>query len=273
MDWHQFQQYLLQRMTANTAEDRLRYAKQFERILSTGDAAPLLQLSPNKRIHIMKSLSSLARYTGRQPFWLAIRQKHGLHWSTGTEKIDAFTRLFDNSKTLEIMIGWLRQARQQLPAPYSDVLVFCTLTGLRGSECINCLNLIKDPEQFKMYWDPSHRLLQHFRYPHLFIRRTKAVFVSVLDEELLEIAKQIKFIPTLNALKMVIRHRQLSMQVKYCRKIQASYLHKCGESAVLIDALQGRISKNLFLKHYLTLDSSFKTRVLNSLHKLKQEID
>jgi intergrase/recombinase len=138
------------------------------------------------------------------------------------------------------------------------------------------LELIQDPEQFKVYWDQDSQLLQHFRYPSLFIRKTKAAFVSVLDEDFLEIAKRIEFIPTTNALKMIIRHRssRVNMRIKYCLKIHASYLHlKCGESASLIDVLQGRISKNLFLKHYLTLDSSFKTRVLNSLHKLKQEID
>lgn len=33
LDWQQFKQYLLQRMTAKTAEDRLRYAKQYASVL------------------------------------------------------------------------------------------------------------------------------------------------------------------------------------------------------------------------------------------------
>jgi hypothetical protein len=272
-------------MDNRTAEDRLRYTKLFAHILDTGNASELLQLTPNKRIHIQKALSCLARYTGKTEQWRIMRQKYGLSWSTGTEKIDAFTRLFDGSKTLEVMIEWLRQARQQLPSSssssssttssssYSDFLVFCTLTGLRGTECINAIRLIQDPDQFKVYYDPDRQLLQHFRFPNLFIKRTKAVYVSVLGKELLAIAQGIKVTPTLTAIKKAIRHRSLSMQVKYCRKIQASWLHKCGESAALIDVLQGRISKNIFLKHYLTLDSSFKIRILDSLHKLKQEIE
>jgi hypothetical protein len=47
-------------MTPKTAEDRLRYAKQFVSVLTIadgGDATILLELSPNKRIHVMKALS------------------------------------------------------------------------------------------------------------------------------------------------------------------------------------------------------------------------
>jgi hypothetical protein len=53
IDWQQFHNFLLQRMTAKTAEDRLRYAKQFVSVLTNGDAQSLLSAPPNKRIHIM----------------------------------------------------------------------------------------------------------------------------------------------------------------------------------------------------------------------------
>jgi hypothetical protein len=93
IDWQQFYNFLLQRMTAKTAEDRLRYAKKYTSILtSVRITTELLQLPPNKRIHIMKALSSVARFTGRSELWRQTRQKYGLQLSTGTEKIDAFTR-------------------------------------------------------------------------------------------------------------------------------------------------------------------------------------
>jgi intergrase/recombinase len=65
----------------------------------------------------------------------------------------------------------------------------------------------------------------------------------------------------------------LSMQVKYCRKIYASWLHKCGISDSLIDMLQGRIGKNIFLKHYLTPYAAYKDRVLQALEQLQQQLD
>jgi hypothetical protein len=130
-------------MTAKTAEDRLRYAKQYASVLTNTNANDLLQLSPDKRIHAMKALSCLAKFTGCSVQWLQIRQRHGLTWTTGTEKLDAFTRFFDDGKSLDEMIDWLRQAMQALPKAYSDFFVFCTLTGLRASECVAAIKLIK----------------------------------------------------------------------------------------------------------------------------------
>lgn len=52
IDWQKFPQFLLQRMTDKTAEDRMRYAKQFASILTNGDASELLQLPSEKRIQV-----------------------------------------------------------------------------------------------------------------------------------------------------------------------------------------------------------------------------
>lgn len=63
------------------------------------------------------------------------------------------------------------------------------------------------------------------------------------------------------------------MRVRYCRKIYASWVHKCGISSDLIDMLQGRIGKNIFLKHYLTPDSAYKDRVLEAVTRFKSELE
>ena len=112
-----------------------------------------------------------------------------------------------------------------------------------------------------------------WRYLHLFIRRTKAIYISVVDDSIVEIARKIQNNTlTLNALKMQSRHRKLSFRVKYCRKIYASYLHRCGISSDLIDMLQGRIGKNIFLKHYLTPSADYKAQVLQALEQLQQQL-
>jgi intergrase/recombinase len=167
-------------------------------------------------------------------------------------------------------LRWLKEALQVLPSDYSNFFLFCTLTGMRASECVEAVKLLHSSSS--TYYNPEQKVLQHYRFPDIFIRRTKAVYISVVDEEILAIAKSIKKIPTLNALKMISRHRSLSMQLKYCRKIYASWLHRCGESSDLIDMLQGRIGKNIFLKHYLIPSSDFKTRILKEVHQLRQTI-
>jgi hypothetical protein len=178
IDWQQFHNFLLQRMNEKTAEDRLMYARRCASILVDGSKAQsLLQLKPDKRIHCMKAISCLARYTGQYDRWHQLRQSYNLTWSTGTEKIDAFTRFFDSSKTLETMIEWLRQAMRALPKTYSDFFLFCTLTGLRCSEALASVKLIKNPETFKIYYSADQQMLQHFAFPDIFIRRTKAAYI------------------------------------------------------------------------------------------------
>jgi hypothetical protein len=262
-------------MSANTAVDRYRYSKQFYNVLQSGDAQSLLALAPNKRIHAMKAISSLARYTGAQSDWITIRKKYGLSWSTGTEKIDAFSRLFDDSRSLETMIDWLRQARQVLPRDYSDFFLFCTLTGLRCSEALASVALIKDPETFRTYYDSKAQMLLHYTHPATFIRRTKSCFVSILDDELLSVAQRIEKIRGYNGLKSAIRRTstRLDMRIKYCRKINNSWLRQSGIQAEVVDMLSGRISKNIFLRHYYTPSLQYKQDVLDSLHRLKQTIE
>jgi intergrase/recombinase len=62
------------------------------------------------------------------------------------------------------------------------------------------------------------------------------------------------------------------MHIKYCRKIHASYLHSKGISSDLIDALQGRISKNIFLRHYLTPSADYKNKILDAINTLQKEL-
>jgi len=190
IDWQQFQKFLLQRMTPKTAEDRIRYAKQHSGVLKTGDATLLLQVPPNKRIHVMKALSSLARYTGQQDTWRAIRQRYGLQWSTGTEKLDAFTRFFDDSKDLDTMLKWLSEALQILPSEYANFFLFCTLTGMRASEAVEAVRLLHSSSS-TYYYNPEQQVLQHYRFPDIFIRRTKAIYISVVNDEIIDIARKI----------------------------------------------------------------------------------
>jgi intergrase/recombinase len=218
----------------------------------------------------MKALSCLSKFLGCYDSWTVACRKYQLNWSTGTEKLDAFTRFFDDSKDLDTMIGWLKEALKVMPSNYSNFFLFCTLTGMRASECVEAVRLLTHGST--TYYSPNQKVLQHYRFPDIFIRRTKAIYISVVDDFIVSIAKRIGKIPTLNGLKMAIRHHKLSMQLKYCRKIYASWLHRCGISSDLIDMLQGRIGKNIFLKHYLTPGSDYKRDVLQALEKLQRQV-
>jgi hypothetical protein len=127
------------------------------------------------------------------------------------------------------MLQWPRQVRQDLPKSYSNFFMFCALTGLRASECVACIRLIKDPESFKTYYNENRQCLEHFRFANIFIRRTKAAYISLVDKEILEIAQNCtNNPPSYNALKMALRRRSLKLQLKYCRKILLHLLDNQG---------------------------------------------
>jgi hypothetical protein len=107
---------------------------------------PLLELSNDKRIHIMKSLSALAKYSGCYDKWQQIRQSFQLKWSNG-DSVQTFTSIFTNEKDLDHMIVWLKKTCSRLPQQYGNLLIFNTLTGLRPSEACMAITLIHKKQE------------------------------------------------------------------------------------------------------------------------------
>jgi hypothetical protein len=121
------------------------------------------------------------------------------------------------------MLQWLREAIQVLPTNYANFYLFCTLTGLRGTEAVEAVRLLNNnsvtytlcysnPERqrvgdssstripnkigdsnqtFPNYYNPLQQTLEHFRFPDIFIRRTKAVYISIVNDEIVGIARKI----------------------------------------------------------------------------------
>jgi intergrase/recombinase len=64
------------------------------------------------------------------------------------------------------------------------------------------------------------------------------------------------------------------MQLKYCRKIYASWLcQQGGLESEIVDLLQGRVPKTVFSRHYLIPADTLKDRVLEAVAKLKSKLE
>ena len=274
----EFRRFLLQSMNEKSANSRVRYSREFAHVLESGDAHPLLQISPAKRLHVMKALTCLSQFLGcHDTTWMALKRKYNLKWTTGNgSSLDAFERCYgEDSKTFDKMLEWLKQMRQELPESYSNVFVFCTLTGLRASGCFEAIRLIKGPEHFKTYYQASKQTLEHFRFPQSFIKRTKAAYISLVNEEIVDIArKDITIIPCnyMKVMYFVVRSKKLEMNMHYCRKIFASYLRQyAGIESEIIDLLQGRTPNTVFAKHYFRPNlQKYRQKVLDALEKLQK---
>jgi hypothetical protein len=69
---------------------------------------------------------------------------------------------------------------------------------MRGSECVEAVRLLSDKTELvrfrtstktPQYYNPERQILQHYLFPQIFIRRTKAIYISVVNDEIIGIAK------------------------------------------------------------------------------------
>ncbi len=85
------------------------------------------------------------------------------------------------------MLNWLKESVSVLPNSLRNVIVFNTLTGLRPDEGYKAMGLIKSDTA--NYVDRDRMLLLHYKYPDSLLRVAKNTYVSVINEDIIQIAR------------------------------------------------------------------------------------
>jgi hypothetical protein len=240
----------------------LRQSRKYYIILEKPNmASQLLLLSKDMRRIAMSSLSNLSKFLGVYDSWKQTVRNYGLKWEN-TNSLETFLSILNTN--LEETETWLRQVIKGLPREYSTVLIFDVLTGLRPNEAVNSCKLITElSEKGKLdtYLDRELMMLQHFRFPELFLRNSKNAYISFITPELLNRVIETKPRITYPALDTKIGRLGYNNQTKQLRKIFATKLRNTLPQE-LVDLLQGRISQSVFMKFYykpLLLDVQQKT--------------
>ena len=266
INWNSYKEFLLQNHNPHTAKVRLLYSKKYYHVLANGNAQELLVLSHDKRIHIMKALASLSKYQGCYDKWNDVREKYQLKWSSG-DGLEALNEIImNNRENYNSMVNWLKETVSRLPVKYGNIFLFDTLTGLRPDEACRSIILLKEKGQ-EGYLNKDTMALEHIKFPEIFIRRTKKAYISIATDSILELAKQSSTCGY-NALRLAVKKRGLNMNMAYCRKIFATYLRNKGIEPEIIDLLQGRIPKSVFVRHYFRPDFNYAriNEIINSLY-------
>jgi Archaeal phage integrase len=248
------------------------YAQKYHDVLETGDAYPLVNLSSGPvRRHAMEALTAYAKFSGCYEKWCEIRKRHSLRWTNGNESLQALQRFFNPDLSLDVMLDKIRNMLQVLPKPMAAVVRHALLTGLRPAEAVESVRLLvtKTPG----YYDPAQQALLHYKFPQ-FQRTTKRAYISYLSVDNLQPITVLDCqTPTWSAIRSMCKRRGLSMDMRYCRKVHGTWLYKYGEvSEAEVDFLHGRTSPSIFSRHYLTSDSTLRTRVLRALRKIDRHI-
>jgi hypothetical protein len=270
LDLEDFKEYLINEKKKNIPQV-ICYATRYGHILNTGDASDLLALSSNKRRHSMEALACLSKFRGCYDVWSGIRDKYQLRWSNSEqENFKFFTNYMLGKGNFDEMVNWLRNARSKLPSDAANVLMFNTLTGLRPTEAVLSIQLIKsEPEK---YVNRETGMLEHFRYPDRFIRKTKKAYITAFNDVILEIAVKADT-SSWKAIRSQLKRRGLESHLKYCRAIFATYLRKQGIESEVIDIYQGRVPTSVFAAHYLKTNiKDDRQRVLSAVQSLYQAL-
>jgi len=131
-------------------------------------------------------------------------------------------------------------------------LKFLLNSGLRTSEAINSFNLtIQLCKEGKLsdYYDSELNVLCHFKYPKLFIRRTKACYITFIKPEFLNEIASCQPV-TYNSLRKRLERRKMKLRFNELRDYFGTYLLSHGILEAEINLCQGRIPVDIFIRHY-----------------------
>jgi intergrase/recombinase len=259
--WDKFKEYLKTAHREKSIVCRLSYAKKYYQILMNGDATEIQFTTKDKKLQIMKSLAILSKYLGCYDRWKMIKERYQLKWSN-ENSVDTFKKIISEDNSFDNLLEWLKYTSSHVSATHKNILIYCTLTGLRPDEACQSIRLVK--ENINNYHDKEKMILKHFEFPDTFIRRTKQAYVSIANDLILQVANDAGNY-SYNALRCHLRRKNIAMNMNYCRKIFATFLRNNGVQSEIVDLLQGRLPKSVFVRHYYLLTKDYNKNTLSPL--------
>ncbi len=216
----------------------------------------------------MSSISALANFTGQKDHWKQIIARYGLHWSDRSNNMDEIAEMIYTDRFTE-MLNETKKGLETVPEQYSNYIRFNVLTGLRPTEAIQSCNLLRNNGH--EYLNSELQVLEHFKFPKLFIRGKKRAYVSIVDYETLEIARNTASMDY-ESLRLEYKHRGLSFNMAFARKLFATWARKIVDPEI-VDILEGRAPTTVFAKHYYRPD--FRTelqKIRDALPQLRAQL-
>jgi len=124
---------------AKTVSDRYNYSLRYHKFLTNMNSLPeLLTFTPNKRLHVMKAMSSLSKFCGCDDRWKHAIKRHKITWSSGNNSFKIFDQIVNQTNYVD-MLEWIRKVIALLPKSHSNILLFN-------------FNWIKTKWGYQMYW-------------------------------------------------------------------------------------------------------------------------
>jgi len=263
----EFKIYLKSQNTSEkTVNEIFRNSIKYHHILYQGNASELTTYSIGKRKHIMKALAAFSKFSGCYDTWQMIRKQYQLKWSS-TDSLAGFHNILKQDGDFNTMVDWIKKAIDEYPR-FSSILKFNVLTGLRPTEAIESFSLLMDHRKREVYLSKDQRMMEHFKFPDIFLRKTKKAFVSLVTDNMFDLINTQKESLNYDKIRLTFLRNNQKFYMSYCRKVFATFLRSEGIEPEIIDLLQGRIPNSIFVRHYYRPDSSKFEGIREKLIKL-----
>ena len=198
---------------------------------------------------MIKALTILSKYIGQHEQFKSKLKNHGVH-SRKQSIIESFLRILKASNS--DILDWYSKAIAVLRPNEQLYLRFTKITGIRKQEAIYSFNKIIElarENRLSEYYDPELNVLMHFKYPELFLRRTKNCYISFVPQDLVNTIANSKEV-SYSMIRNRLTRKGLKVRVNELRDYFGTYLRKHNVTKEEIDLLQGRIPSEIFIRHY-----------------------
>ena len=268
VNWQDFKQYVDNKYAEGYALSILEHSRKHYQLFSNVNG--ILSIKPTARNNTINALTALSRFLGTYDTFMADLKQHGVK-RYKPDAIQSFTRIF-NSEAHKGLGEWYKQAIELVNEKL--YLEFMLLSGVRAMEGIKSFNLIVElgSKYSQDYYNEKTQFLEHFRYPKLFLRSSKNVYVSAVPRVLLDkISKSTKI--TYYGIDKKLNKAKRGMKVKQLRSYYATTMREKGLLSEQIDLMQGRVGKSIFLHHYFKADPlQLSNRILELLPTIETSI-
>lgn len=272
VDWDGFERYLEGKyQNEKTRRERFNYARKFADVLLEDNYRRLFQFSEDKRSHILRALSALAKYLGVYEDFRKNVKAYGLTWSgrNGDDRIIArLTKVVDPNEVFE----WIKQVKELNP-DFEDFMDLMAFTGLRLVEAVRCYNLIiglAREGRLSEYYNEKNSCLEHYKFKDLFIRSSKKAFISFVPKGLIDRIAENQRTLTVEQIQSRIKRQPMKSRFSDIREAHATFMTKYLRPSE-IDFLHGRVSSSIFMRNYFNpaLISDLKERVFKGINEIK----
>jgi len=244
-----FEVWVRSRYVESYAPTILSYVRRYYRFVIAKDLRALDATPATIKNTLIKSLIVLSKFMGQSQEFRARLKAYDIKLSRPST-LSSFLRIFNN-KNSEIL-KWYNKTAENLRDNEALFTKFLLHSGLRTSEAIHSFNLIiKLGREGKLseYYDAKLQVLCHFKYPKLFIRRTKNCYITFIQQEFLkEIANSEDV--AYSSIRKRLERKHMKLRFNELRDKFVTHLLSHGILEAEINLCQGRIPVDIFIRHY-----------------------